>query len=146
MSVWWGVVHQYIILGTVRSSYPCKIGCWKRFGIQGSNYTYSFHLCLYNTDCIHLYPEHIHLCLYGGKLKYKECFLIIQIFRVIVSCPDWIFSYPHKFCCSKRFGIQGSSCTHSFHWCWYNSDCIHLHPERIHQCLYGGELFINILF
>ena len=53
----------------------------------------------------------------------------------IVSCTCWIFSYPCKFCCQKRFGIRGNNYTHSFHWCWYNSDCNHLYSEHIHLCL-----------
>ena len=47
---------------------------------------------------------------------------------------DCVSSYPHMFCCWRKFGIQGS-CTHSFHWCWYNFDCIQEYPEHTHLCL-----------
>ena len=70
-----------------------------------------------------------------------------MVIKLIVSNMACILSYPHKFCCWKRFGIQGSNCTHSFQWCWYNTDYIYLYPEHIHLCLCGGKLWIlNKLF
>ena len=67
-------------------------------------------------------------------------------FKQIVSNMACILSYPHMFCCWKRFGIQHSNCTHSFHWCWYNTDCIHLYPEHIHLCLCGAyEIYYLLL-
>ena len=66
--------------------------------------------------------------------------------KQIVSNMACILSYPHMFCCWKRFGIQHSNCTHSFHWCWYNTDCIHLYPEHIHLCLCGAyEIYYLLL-
>ena len=111
------------------SSYPYKFFCWMRFGIQGSNCTHICHWCWYNSDCIHEYPEHTHLCL-QRKLHIQK--------QVIVLYTDCVSSYPHMFCCWRRFGTQGSNCTRSFHWCWYNSDCIHEYPEHIHLYLCGA--------
>ena len=83
----------------------------------------------------------IYVCVVGSCTFEITCtFKLLILLSIVVLCTDRIFSYPHKFCCWKRFGIQCSNCTHSFHSCWYNSDCIHLYPEHIHHvCLCYGS-------
>ena len=64
------IVHMHIIVMTLTYhctkydiAYPHKLYCWKKFGILGSNCTHSFQWYWCKSDCIHLYQEHIHLCL-----------------------------------------------------------------------------------
>ena len=65
--------------------------------------------------------------------------------QLIVSNMACILSYLHKICCWKRFGIQGSNCTHSFQWCWYITDSIHEYPEHIHLYLHVYTLKNQIM-
>ena len=118
-------------------SYPHKSFCWKNIAtthiasigvgtiLIASTYTQS----TFNNVC-------------GVEVAYTRTFVNNNTVSLCHAHTGYKFSYSHKSdCCWKKFGIQGNNCTYSFHWCWYNTDCIHLYPEHIHLCQCGVKLY-----